>query len=200
MKASDISVLLGAHNIGQTNETGRVVFSADAIYIHDEWNTKKLEFNNDVALIRLSETVTFNQNIQPVCLPSTETLNQSNGTVVGWGHYDDKKIISDYPREVDVPILDDFDCLKNNIFLAAIFDRKTMFCAGRENVALCPGDSGSGFYVENDGIFYVRGLVSSGAGKTCSSTIYVLYSDVVKNMEFIKQVMNSLTVGIKSLV
>lgn len=181
-------VLLGAHNIGKQNETSRVSFATKSIFIHDQWNSSSHKFKNDVALIKLNETVTFNQYIQPACLPTTDILHIDNGTVVGWGIYDDSGRVSDYPKEIKVPILDAFDCISKNVYLVPIFDKKTMFCAGRDGAGICPGDSGSGLYVEDKGIFYVKGLVSSSTYISCSLTNYVLYTDVLINWSFLKKV------------
>lgn len=188
LEPKNILVLLGAHNIDQQNETGRVSFSAELIFIHDQWNSSSLKFKNDVALIKLNETVTFNQYIQPACLPTTDLMHKNHGTVVGWGVYNDNGRVSDYPREIEVPILDAFDCISKNVHLVPIFDKKTMFCAGRDGAGICPGDSGSGLYVEDKGIFYVKGLVSSSTYTSCSRTNYVLYSDILNNWSFIKKV------------
>lgn len=187
-KPEDITVLLGAYNIDQKNETGQVSIPAELTYIHDKWNSSSLIFNNDVALIKLNQIVNFNQFIRPVCLSTTKMLNINYGTVVGWKVHDDDGKISNFPREVEVPMLNAFKCVQNNRDLLDIFDHETMFCGGKDGVGVCQGDSGSGFYVEKDGKYYVRGIVSSGTGRSCSGMNYVLYSDILSNWEFIQTV------------
>lgn len=60
------------------------------------------------------------------------------------------------------------------------------FCAGRKGASVCLGDSGSGFYVKKNGTFYLRGIVSSAVKRSCSESNLVLYSDVIKYLDFIK--------------
>lgn len=111
-----------------------------------------------------------------------------NGITVGWGHFDDNHRSSSYPRQVELSILEAYDCVKKNSHLVHIFDEATMFCTGAENIGVCPGDSGSGFYVEQDGKFYVRGIVSSSPGQSCSEMSYVLHTDILKNLQFLNKV------------
>lgn len=45
------------------------VFPA-AIHIHPEYNNPNLvDFNNDIALIKLQHPITFSRSVMPICLP-----------------------------------------------------------------------------------------------------------------------------------
>lgn len=190
MLAREIAVLLGAHNINRPIEAGKSIFSAKTILLHDKYNPNTVDYDGDIALIKLAEPVHFTTYIRPVCLPDYESTRIVSGTVVGWGAHDNTNIPSDYPRKIEIPILDPRDCIRKNRELATIFGR-SMFCAGKDGSGVCEGDSGSGFYVKNNGKFHLRGIVSSSTRKECEDTNYALYSDVPDYMEFISQVRNS---------
>lgn len=64
------------------------------------------------------------------------------------------------------------------------------FCAGREGAGVCKGDSGSGFYLNENGKFYLRGIVSSSVVRSCSEANLALYSDVFWYLDFIEKVEN----------
>lgn len=155
--------------------------------MHDNWNPSTTEFEGDIAILKLSGPVTLNELIMPVCIANSQTFSNLNGTVVGWGIYDDTNRPSEIPKKANIPILDDIDCLKMNPSLTKVIS-KDVFCAGRVGAGVCRGDSGSDYYVEQDGRFHVRGLVSSAVVKKCSESDSALYSDILKNLDFIQGV------------
>lgn len=179
-------ILLGAHGISRRGEPGQSFHSVKSIHIHERWNPNTQDFDGDIALIKLTTKVSFNTYIRPVCLP-TATSEIVNGTVVGWGVSNDDGEPSNFPRKLDIPILDPRECIRKNQGLSSIF-AKSLFCAGADKAGVCGGDSGSGFYVEENGIFYLRGIVSSSTVTKCSEANYALYSDVVENLEFLRKV------------
>lgn len=122
---SDISALLGAHDINQ-NEIGQISIPAEFIRIHEKWNSSSDEYNNDVALIKLREIVKFNKFVRPVCLPTAEITTIEIGIIVGWGAYDDNLVTSNIPREVKIPFLKPFDCAKKNQLLLSAFDESSI--------------------------------------------------------------------------
>lgn len=183
----DIAIFLGAHKIRQLVEPGKATFAVEEIHIHDNWNPHTAEYDGDIAVIKLTEKVFFNTYIRPVCLPNEQVLSIFNGTVVGWGVHDDTDITSNFPRKLEMSILDRFECVKKKPKLLPIF-ASTMFCAGKDEAGVCGGDSGSGFYVEQNGKFHLRGIVSASIITSCSSSNYALYSDVTKYLKFINKV------------
>ncbi len=57
----DVKIQLGSH-----------VYAA-SIHIHPEYNNPSdLDYNNDIALIKLHDALTFNSSIMPICLPAED--------------------------------------------------------------------------------------------------------------------------------
>lgn len=186
-KSSDLRVILGCHNLNRTNEENRQTINVNEIKLNGDWDPFAPTFSGDVAYLRLAKSVNYDDYIRPICLPKREVLDAKNGDVVGWGVVDDYNTISDTPREVNLPIVNNIECLQKEPGLLQVA-WKDSFCAGRSNVGVCRGDSGSGFYVEKDGKFYLRGIVSSATKKKCSQTNLAIYTDIYKYLSFINEV------------
>lgn len=145
-------------------------------------------------MIKLTQPVIFSNYIRPVCLANLELSSLTYGAVVAWGVRDATNNPSDLPQITNIPILDKIECLKKNPGLLSIIS-DDLFCAGKSDSGVCKGDSGSGFYVENDGRIYLRGIVSSSTTSEvsgCSDAKVALYSDVLKYLEFFEEVGSSL--------
>jgi len=83
---SNVTVLFGKHNLLDNSEDSQSRSIIDVV-IHPDWKTKTTgtageSYDADIAIFRLSEPVTFNDRVKPICLPSTDELNDVNGTVV----------------------------------------------------------------------------------------------------------------------
>ncbi len=52
--------------------TGSRLYAA-SIHIHPEYNNPNgLDYNNDIALIKLQDPIIFNSSIMPICLPAED--------------------------------------------------------------------------------------------------------------------------------
>ncbi|XP_058457021.1 plasma kallikrein-like [Malaya genurostris] len=85
--------------------------SVSSIIIHPDYGADA--FNNDVALLRLSDKIEFDQTVQPACLwPATDTgvgtLEHTKATAIGWG-IDKTGIFSNILREISqrLPTMDE---------------------------------------------------------------------------------------------
>merc|ERR1719341_2383923 len=81
---TDVKVSIGEHSIcdGVTNEGGSWI-SAKRVVNHPNYGNH----DNDIAVLELSEDITFTANIKPACLPTSATKDYSNlaSTISGWG-------------------------------------------------------------------------------------------------------------------
>ncbi|KAF4514169.1 UNVERIFIED_CONTAM: hypothetical protein B566_EDAN019350, partial [Ephemera danica] len=88
-----------------------------------------LNFDNDIALLRLNDRVPITPTIKPVCLPQKATGELyvgRTGTAAGWGTTHEEGKPSCILRDVDVPVMSNEDCRKTNYTEAMITDN--MMC------------------------------------------------------------------------
>uniref|UniRef100_A0A2R8ZYZ4 Peptidase S1 domain-containing protein n=1 Tax=Pan paniscus TaxID=9597 RepID=A0A2R8ZYZ4_PANPA len=125
---------------------------------------------NDIALLRLASSVTYNAYIQPICIESStfNFVHRPDCWVTGWGLINPSGTPLPPPynlREAQVTILNNTRC--NYLFeqpSSRSMIRDSMFCAGAEDgsVDTCKGDSGGPLVCDKDGLWYQVGIVSWG--------------------------------------
>lgn len=184
-------VYLGAYNISQQNDDNRIKIGIFGVLIHDGWDPNEISYDHDIALLKTNGEVQFNQFVRPICLPNDQISRIKNGIVAGYGLFNESSITSDVPVKVELSIMSVFACFKIQQSLSHVAWEDS-FCAGRENAGVCPGDSGSGLYVEINGRFYLKGIVSSLVSNldyNCTHNNYAIFSDIQKyQQDFIKPV------------
>ena len=136
---NQIKVRLGTNWI-ERNQTDNLVrppvnanqylqeFDVDHVRIHD--NFQRNGFLNDIALVKLSKKVEFNERIKCVCLP-TELDKRADfsgllATVLGWGSLKYGGIGTNQLQEVTLPIWRNEQC--DQRFIQKI--NKKFLCAG----------------------------------------------------------------------
>nr|XP_012144316.1 PREDICTED: transmembrane protease serine 9-like [Megachile rotundata] len=146
-----------------------------------------LNFDNDIALLRLNERVPLSDTIRPICLPSVRD-NAYVGTKAiasGWGtlHEDGKP--SCLLQEVEVPVMSLQDCRNTSYNPRMISDN--MICAGYVDGKKdsCQGDSGGPLIAEREDKKYeLIGIVSWGNG--CARQGYPgVYTRVTRYIDWI---------------
>ncbi|KAL1778416.1 serine protease 33-like [Sigmodon hispidus] len=127
---------------------------------------------NDIALLKLSSPVNYNNFIQPICLLNStyKFENRNDCWVTGWGDTgeNDESLPAPYTlREVQVAIINNSMC--NHMYQKSDF-RSTiwgdMVCAGNPagGKDSCFGDSGGPLVCDQDTVWYQVGVVSWGIG------------------------------------
>ncbi|XP_055780502.1 uncharacterized protein LOC129856819 [Salvelinus fontinalis] len=162
-----------------------VIMVTDKIIIHPDYmkgiaGDERINYDNDIALIRMSSRVKLGPNVLPICLPEADGgfKEHQQGTVSGWGGTENKnetKILDKskfllhtsvgrYPKIIceDTPVL--------SITKPMVFT-ENMFCAGGDGTDSCKGDSGGPLFLpmlglgnkDNRGPYRLRGIVSWGS-------------------------------------
>ena len=76
-------------------------------------NFDKFTYEYDIALLEMQSSISFQPNIIPICLPSTDSsLVGQIGTVTGWGRLSEYGQISPVLREVRLPIISNSKCMR----------------------------------------------------------------------------------------
>lgn len=100
-------VRLGEHTISNEGKDCKETECADVpvdrniekITVHEDYDANSKNQLNDIALVRMNRDVPSSHYIQPICLPTQESLNSRNIighrlTVAGWGRTETGMIAS----------------------------------------------------------------------------------------------------------
>ncbi|XP_047214971.1 complement C1r subcomponent-like [Girardinichthys multiradiatus] len=193
-----IRIYLGHTDAHKIIEAGAL--TPIAIHVHHGYNKSDTYNNdNDIALIKLQDPVTFSASIMPLCLPEEGDTYETGmmGLVSGFGITDQgtKRLLTNKLKYVQVPLVLQERCSSS---LKAVTGTRTpiltdnMFCAGTPEGGQdsCNGDSGSAFTLQSeDGRFWAAGIVSWGVrcGQRGTYGFYTKVANYVKWMNRIMQ-------------
>ncbi|XP_076851797.1 chymotrypsin-like protease CTRL-1 isoform X2 [Brachyhypopomus gauderio] len=187
--ASQVTVYLGTQSLAGTN-TNQVSRTVTSVTKNPNYDPNI--HNNDLALLRLSSTVTFTPYITPVCLAASNSAF-FNGTLswnTGWGNIATGVSLPSpgILQEVQIPIIGNrqCDCLYSGIITG------DMICAGAlpGGKDPCQGDSGGPLVVKQGSVWIQAGIVSFGVA--CALPNYPgVYTRVSEFQSWINQVITS---------
>lgn len=80
----ELKIALGTHELS-ARSTGSIIATVPSITLHDTWNPSTVQFDGDIAVIKLSESIAFNDYIRPVCLPDDDISLIKKGETASWG-------------------------------------------------------------------------------------------------------------------
>ncbi|KAG7167173.1 Trypsin-1-like 9 [Homarus americanus] len=142
------------------NEASEQVIILSRIIIHENYDG--FAIINDIALLKLSSSLTFNEFVQPLPLPPVDHNSQGDCVVSGWGSTTEGGDPSEILQKVTLPVWSDHDC--GNAYPNEI--EAGMFCAGVTDGGqdACGGDSGGPLACDDLPERYLAGIVSWGYG------------------------------------
>lgn len=125
-------IYLGTINVLDSHKLVRGIQQTQT---HEKFRSEPWVYN-DIQLVKLNESVSFNEYIKPICLPSPELDIGTIFTVSGWGGTI-SEVNSTNLLKVKVNKLSKDTCKIS-------FNEKTQICAGSEDSLkdACYGDSG----------------------------------------------------------
>jgi len=150
----NILITAGVHN-RQINELNtRQERNVNYIFIHPDWNSETLA--NDLAILRLSKPVKFNNYVQPACLPGPDPPYNSNVILIGWGAEQMGGNPYNELKQAQVKVIG--ECQK----YWSLFDEDNQICVGQtiSGDSACQGDSGGPLLQQYNGQWVVQGVAS----------------------------------------
>ncbi|KAL0191328.1 hypothetical protein M9458_014026, partial [Cirrhinus mrigala] len=145
-----------------TYEISRNVIS---IVVHPSYNSQTSD--NDIALLRLSSAVTFNDYIKPVCLAAQDSVFPAGTSswITGWGDIQSGVSLPTpgILQETMVPVVGNDQC---NTLLGSGSVTTNMMCAGlmEGGKDTCQGDSGGPMVSKQCLVWVQSGITSWGYG------------------------------------
>jgi len=154
-----------------TWNSGGVVVSVAAYKNHESYNSRSMI--NDIAVIRLSSSLTYSSNIKNIGLASSAPANGAACTCSGWGTLSSgSSSIPTTLQKVDMKIVSRTSCASSTYGYGTQI-KETMICAYASGKDACQGDSGGPLV--SGGVLV--GVVSWGYG--CAYPNYPgVYADV----------------------
>uniref|UniRef100_A0A8B9BZQ4 Vitamin K-dependent protein C n=1 Tax=Anser brachyrhynchus TaxID=132585 RepID=A0A8B9BZQ4_9AVES len=169
-------ILTAAHCVTDSKELqvivgNTVTHRVEKIIPNAEFDSKS--FDSDIALIKLSEPITFSEDVIPACLPEEDfandvLMNQTFGIISGFGNI----------FERTQPL-----ALKHLV-------TRNMFCAGynKDGQDACQGDGGGPHVTEYNGTYFVTGIISWGEG--CGKEgKYGIYTKLSRFLPWVRSVL-----------
>ncbi|XP_072264366.1 mannan-binding lectin serine protease 1-like [Pyxicephalus adspersus] len=181
---SSFNIILGKHRSLKQDDSEQI-FQAKNLFLHPNYNSST--FQNDIALVELSQQAFLNNYVMPVCIPEVEIQPEDFVVVSGWG----KQFLQKQPEalmEIEIPVVPHELCKVGYAKMGRLLT-DDMICAGlREGGKdACSGDSGGPMvsFSQSKNSWYLAGTVSWGVGCGDSDS-YGVYSNVYKNLGWIK--------------
>jgi secreted trypsin-like serine protease len=184
-----LSVAIGAHDI--KNLTGARVVKVASISTHPEFGGV-IKPNNDLALLRLSESITFSDTMKPACLPFKGFDNYRKLVATGWGTLKYVGKNPDILQEVALNHVPYDECKEKWSTVRVIGARGRVtedhICVMGEGKGPCQGDSGGPLMATHNGHMYVVGVTSFGH-PNCRTDIPTLYVKISSYLDWIQSTM-----------
>uniref|UniRef100_A0A8C3YP45 Complement C1s subcomponent n=1 Tax=Catagonus wagneri TaxID=51154 RepID=A0A8C3YP45_9CETA len=186
LSPSAFRIIMGKHWRRRSDENEQSL-GIKQIFLHPQYNP--MTFENDVALVELSDSPVLNDFVMPICLPQGPPQKGAMVIVSGWG----KQFLQRFPEtlmEIEIPIVDHRICQEAYAPLKKKVTRD-MICAGEKEGGkdACAGDSGGPMVTldRESGQWYLVGTVSWGVdcGK---KDRYGVYSYIFYNKDWIQRV------------
>lgn len=166
------TVITGAHDrtLNEPNQQRRTVPSANYI-LHPQYNTQNL--NNDIALLRFTEPLTFNSFVQPISLATSNAPSfvGETATTTGWGRVSDSGTSSNVLRVVTNRVISNADCAA--VFGSTVVNEAVICVDTTGGRGSCSGDSGGPLTLPEGSNRLQIGVVSFGASAGCEVSFLI---------------------------
>jgi secreted trypsin-like serine protease len=182
-----INIYLGTIAL-RGNDPNKQIIPAKQVFLHPTWNEE--EVLDDIALIKLSRPVTYNQYISPICLASKQ-YNFGGKTLVttGWGRtVSGVRGGSDTLNETTTFAGPDA-CVNWEVPDTQICTFNPQGGASGKATGTCQGDSGGPLVLQDGDTWVLVGITSFG-GDVCAEEP-TFYTNVYSYLDWILETINA---------
>ncbi|XP_045773493.1 brachyurin-like [Maniola jurtina] len=183
-------VVLGAHSLYDRFENGRRMINVEEIVVHPDWDPTT--FGNDLALLKLANTIQMSDTIDIIRLPYLETVTWSfageGATASGWGiAAEGVTFISPTLREKTLTVMTDDLC--NTTFLGHL-PENTICAFSSTSAGTCKGDNGgplTSFFTRTEEIILI-GVTSFVEVGGCNNRMPSVFTRVQRHLPWINEI------------
>nr|XP_022305712.1 atrial natriuretic peptide-converting enzyme-like [Crassostrea virginica] len=184
------SYSVGVGNIDRNFNNGGELIGVSQIIIHEDYTVSSSPYYVDMALLRLSRSINYNDRTRPICL-AHQREGLRNCYVTGWGtsHYEGTSRVSpDILHEAAVDLINNTLC--QAMWNTGVVVQDSVVCVDNREpyTPVCYGDSGGPLVCQDDsGHWRLLGATSRGSSG-CIITDYrpALYQGVPSAMAWIR--------------
>merc|ERR1711887_168420 len=194
MDASSMRVMLGAHNVREASEGGRIEVVTTDFFTHPGWS--QFNLHNDLALVHLPYALNFTEKIRPVCLPghleAGTAWDGEEAVASGWGKPTDSSTsISPTLRWVETDTISNTACW---IEFPTAVNKNVICISGAHGKSTCNGDSGGPLYLHNHSSsidseiqpYKQIGITSFGSSLGCEIGFHAAFTRTANYLEWIE--------------
>lgn len=155
----EIVVRLGAYNLTDTNEKGVIQRNVSEIFLHPDWDVFETNFDANIAILVLSENVTFTDDIQPVCMPADDgVIENMEGSVIAYG-VGRPNTYAKVAKRIIVRGVSISRCILEDVTIATYASNRTFCGSGNADESLHRGDAGSGYFLSSGSSWTQHGIL-----------------------------------------
>ncbi|XP_052059242.1 chymotrypsin-like serine proteinase [Mytilus californianus] len=170
-----VNTLRIAAGMTKLSDTSRTVRSLARIIMHPSYSSSRPGYPNDIALLELSQSLTFGASINKIAVPTTQDFTGSTCSLSGWGRLSGSGSSPDNLKDVQMTIISNSECSTRwaSVTGAAINDGN--ICILQSGKSACSGDSGGPMTCYSGNTPYLAGATSWGIS-TCSGDFPSVYA------------------------
>ncbi|XP_025208667.1 uncharacterized protein LOC112604026 [Melanaphis sacchari] len=168
------------------------IMNVETIYLHEDFTSVHSLYDHDIAVIVLSNIISLNNFVAPICIDWNGLYNVPNGAegkIIGWGSKKNKTI-SSILFEYSLPFIDRNSCRNMYTSLFQYFLTVDKFCAGSVSVSrpviADHRNSGAGLAFVHSNLYYLTGIKNLNEPNTEDNRIQV-FIDVKQHVEWIRK-------------
>jgi secreted trypsin-like serine protease len=136
--------VVGKHDLSSNSENDHINVGVLKFIMHPKWKPQRTIYDADIAVVILKEPLVFRRNIRPICLPqfsdNHEELVSQSGVLAGWGFNEENKLTTNDPRIIEIPVIDDDECLRNEPNYEKVMSDRGFCTAGNLGKGPCKGE------------------------------------------------------------
>ncbi|KAI0238732.1 Chymotrypsin-like elastase family member 2A [Lamellibrachia satsuma] len=187
-KAYQLEVVVGEHNLHVIENT-ESTHQVEEYHVHAGYDTSTGD--NDIALLKLKNPITYTREVAPVCLPKKDVSVDTICVTTGWGRTQ-KTGNPSVLNQVRVPIVHRDTCTKPTLWHSNDIT-ENMICAGYDigRKDACEGDSGGPLMCRSDnGAWILHGLTSWGDECALHKRKPGIYTRVTRYLDWIDEIIS----------